>query len=196
MKIGTIVKIDAGLLEAEVIEKGAEYIVVKSLNDFVVGSRRHINLPGIHYNLPGITARDKENVLFAIKEKFDYIALSFTRKSEDVVELRNFLKANGGDGIKIISKIENQEGIDNIEGIIDVSDMIMVARGDLGTELPVEVIPGHQMHIIKSCKIKNTPVIVATQMLESMINNPIPTRAEVSDIFYAVREGAEYVMLS
>jgi pyruvate kinase len=96
-----------------------------------VGSRRHINLPGIHYNLPGITTRDKENILFAIQEKFDYIALSFTRKSDDVMELRNFLKANDGEIIKIIAKIENQEGIDNVADIIQVSDMIMVARGDL-----------------------------------------------------------------
>lgn len=196
VKIGTIIKIDAGLLEAEVLEKGSEYILVKSLNDFTVGSRRHLNLPGIHYNLPGITARDKENVLFAIQQKFDYIALSFTRKAADVEELRSFLQDNGGDKIKIITKIENQEGIDNISEIIDASDMVMVARGDLWTELPVETIPGHQMDIVKMCKIKNTPVIVATQMLESMISNPIPTRAEVSDIFYAVREGAEYVMLS
>ena len=109
---------------------------------------------------------------------------------------RDFLEANGGEKIKIIAKIENQEGIDNIDDIIDISDMVMIARWDLWTELPVETIPAHQMHIIKSCKIKNTPVIVATQMLESMIENPIPTRAEVSDIFYAVREGADYVMLS
>ena len=196
VKIGGIVKIDAGLLDAEVLEKWSEYIVVKSLNNFVVGSRRHLNLPGIHYNLPGITEKDKANVLFAIQEKFDYIALSFTRKADDVIELRNFLKANGGEQIKIVAKIENQEGVDNVNTIIDASDMVMVARGDLGTELPVEMIPIHQMNIVKTCKIKNTPVIVATQMLESMISNPVPTRAEVSDIFYAVREGAEFVMLS
>ena len=196
VKIGGIVKIDAGLLEVEVLEKWSEYIKVKALNNFVVGSRRHINLPGIHYNLPGFTDTDKKNVLFAIQENFDYIALSFTRKADDVVQMRNLLQANDGEHIKIIAKIENQEWIDNISAIIDVSDMVMVARWDLGTELPVETIPMHQMNIIKTCKIKNTPVIVATQMLESMMTNPIPTRAEVSDIFYAVREGAEYVMLS
>ncbi|MCX6824175.1 MAG: pyruvate kinase [candidate division SR1 bacterium] len=196
VKIGGIVKIDAGLLDVEVLEKGSEYIVVKALNNFVVGSRRHLNLPGVRIKLPGLTERDKKNVLLAIEQKFDYIALSFTRKADDVIELRNFLKTNGGEQIKIIAKIENQEGVDNVSSIIDASDMIMVARGDLGTELPVEMIPIHQMNIVKSCKIKNTPVIVATQMLESMISNPVPTRAEVSDIFYAVREGAEYVMLS
>ena len=131
VKIGGIIKIDAGLLEVEVMEKKSGYIVVKALNDFVVGSRRHLNLPGVHIKLPGLTERDKENVIFAIKEKFDYIALSFTRKAADVIELRNFLKANGGENIKIIAKIENQEGVDNINTIIDASDMIMVARGDL-----------------------------------------------------------------
>jgi len=153
-------------------------------------------LPGIHYNLPALTQEDKESILFAIKENFTYIAVSFTRMADDIIQTREFLNANGGEKIQIIAKIENQEGVDNIKSIIDASDMIMVARGDLGTELPVEMIPIHQMNIVKACKIKNTPVIVATQMLESMISNPIPTRAEVSDIFYAVREGAEYVMLS
>lgn len=131
-----------------------------------------------------------------MNNKFAYIAVSFTRHKKDIQQLRTFLEKNKGTQIKIIAKIENQEGIDNIESIIDVSDMIMVARGDLGAELPVETIPFHQMEIIKRCKIKNTPVIVATQMLESMISNPVPTRAEVSDIFYAVREGAEFIMLS
>jgi len=196
VKIGGIVKIDAGLLEVEILEKGLDYIVVKALQSFVVGSRRHINLPGIHYNLPAITEKDKESILLAIEEWFSYLALSFTRTADDVLQARAFLKDNGGEHIKIIAKIENQEGIDNVAKIIDVSDMVMVARGDLGTELPVETIPMHQMNIIKTCKIKNTPVIVATQMLESMMTNSVPTRAEVSDIFYAVREGAEYVMLS
>ena len=163
---------------------------------FVVGSRRHINMPGVHYKLPTLTKKDFEDIAYAIKLKISYIAVSFTRSAKDIQTLRNFLKKNKGDQIQIIAKIENQEGIDHIESIIDASDMIMVARGDLGAELPVETIPAHQMEIIKRCKIKNTPVIVATQMLESMIFNPVPTRAEVSDIFYAVREGAEYVMLS
>ena len=196
VKVGGIVKIDAWLLEAEIVEKKSGCVVVKALNSFTVGSRRHINLPGIHYHLPALTEDDKESLVFAIKEWFEYIALSFTRTADDVQKTRDFLEANGGEKIKIIAKIENQEGIDNIDDIIDISDMVMIARWDLWTELSVETIPAHQMHIIKSCKIKNTPVIVATQMLESMIENPIPTRAEVSDIFYAVREGADYVMLS
>lgn len=195
VKIGWIIKIDGGLFDVEVLEKGTDYLVVKAWNNFTVWSKRHINLPGVHSRLPGLTAKDKENIAFAIKEWFNYIALSFARTGKDMDELRALLGENSSQ-IKIIAKIENQEWIDNIDEIIDASDMIMVARGDLWTELPVEMIPLHQMNIVRKCKIKNIPVIVATQMLESMITNPIPTRAEVSDIFYAVIEGADYVMLS
>ncbi len=195
-KIGTIIKIDSGLLEVKVIQKWSESLVVEALTSYTVWSRRHINTPGVHYKLPTLTKKDFEDIIFAVNNKFAYIAVSFTRHKKDIQQLRTFLEKNKGTQIKIIAKIENQEGIDNIESIIDVSDMIMVARGDLGAELPVETIPFHQMEIIKRCKIKNTPVIVATQMLESMISNPVPTRAEVSDIFYAVREGAEFIMLS
>lgn len=195
-QIGTVIKIDSGLFDVQVVGKGSKSLVVEALMTFSVGSRRHINTPGIHYRLPTLTQKDFDDILFAIKNKFSYIAVSFTRSKKDIKILRNFLKKNKGDKIKIIAKIENQEGIDAIDGIIQASDSIMVARGDLWTELPIETIPAHQIAIIKKCKEQKTPVIVATQMLESMINNPIPTRAEVSDIFYAVREGAEYVMLS
>lgn len=195
-KIGSVIKIDSGLFDVKVIEKWSESLVVEALMSFVVGSRRHINTPGMHYKLPTLTKKDFEDIACAIKLKISYIAVSFTRSAKDIQILRNFLKKNKGEQIQIIAKIENQEGIDHIESIIDASDVIMVARGDLWAELPVETIPVHQMDIIKRCKIKNTPVIVATQMLESMISNPVPTRAEVSDIFYAVREGADYVMLS
>lgn len=195
-KIGTIIRIDSWLLDVKVIGKWSESLVVEALTSCTVGSRRHINTPWVHYKLPTLSKKDLEDIAFAVKNKFSYVAVSFTRSANDIKALRNFLQKNKGTQIKIIAKIENQEGIDNIESIIDASDMIMVARGDLGAELPVETIPVHQMDIIKRCKIKNTPVIVATQMLESMIFNPVPTRAEVSDIFYAVREGAEFIMLS
>lgn len=195
-KIGTIIKIDSGLFDVKVIEKWSESLVVEALMSFTVGSRRHINTPGVHYKLPTLTKKDFDDIYFAIQNTFSYIAVSFTRSKQDIQLLKDFLKKNKGDKIKIIAKIENQEGIDNIQDIIELSDMIMVARGDLWTELPIETIPVHQIHIINACKTKNTPVIVATQMLESMMNNPVPTRAEVSDIFYAVREGADYVMLS
>lgn len=195
-KLGSIIKIDGGLFDVKVIEKGSESLVVQALMAYTVGSRRPLNMPGMHYKLPTLGPKDFDDIAFAVKQKFMYIAMSFTRTPQDVKILRTFLQKNKGTQTKIVAKIENQEGIDNLQNIIDISDMVMVARGDLGSELPVETIPMHQMHIIKSCKIKNTPVIVATQMLESMINNPVPTRAEVSDIFYAVREGADFVMLS
>lgn len=195
-KIGTIIKIDSGLFEVKVIQKWSESLVVQAMNSFTVGSRRHINTPGVHYKLPTLSKTDFDDIKFAITNKFTHIAVSFTRSAKDIQKLKKFLTENKGSKIKITAKIENQEGIDHLQNIIDVSDIIMVARGDLWAELPVETIPVHQMHMISSCKAKNTPVIVATQMLESMISNPVPTRAEVSDIFYAVREGADYVMLS
>lgn len=195
-KIGTIIRIDSGLFDVKVIQKWSESLVVEALAAFEVGSRRHINTPGVHYKLPTLGKSDLSNIEFAVKHGFSHIAVSFTRSKKDIEQLREYLKKISAKGVKIIAKIENHEGIDHLEDIIDVSDMIMVARGDLWAELPVETIPFHQMEIIKRCKIKNTLVIVATQMLESMISNPVPTRAEVSDIFYAVREGADYVMLS
>jgi pyruvate kinase len=195
-KVRSIIKIDGGLFDVKVIEKWSESLVVQALMSYTVGSRRPLNMPGMHYNLPTLGAKDFDDIAFAVKNRFHYIAMSFTRSPKDVQILRTFLQKNKGTQTKIVAKIENQEGIDALQNIIDISDMVMVARGDLGSELPVETIPVHQMNIISSCKIKNTPVIVATQMLESMINNPVPTRAEVSDIFYAVREGADYVMLS
>lgn len=195
-KVGTIIRIDSGLFDVKVMEKWSESLVVEALTSFVVWSRRHINTPGVHYKLPTLGVSDLADIAFAVKQGFSYIAVSFTRSKSDIEHLREYLKKLQIKWVKIIAKIENHEGIDHLEDIIDASDMIMVARGDLWAELPVETIPFHQMDIVKRCKIKNTPVIVATQMLESMISNPVPTRAEVSDIFYAVREGAEYVMLS
>lgn len=195
-KVGSIIKIDGGLFDIKVVEKWSESLVVQALMSYTVGSRRPLNMPGMHYKLPTLGPKDFDDIAFVVKQKFNYIAMSFTRTGKDVQILRTFLQKHKGIQTKIVAKIENQEGIDNLQDIIDISDMVMVARGDLGSELPVETIPVHQMDIIKSCKIKHTPVIVATQMLESMISNPVPTRAEVSDIFYAVREGADYIMLS
>ncbi|HCB51782.1 TPA: hypothetical protein DEP21_04430 [Patescibacteria group bacterium] len=124
------------------------------------------------------------------------MAISFCRSAEDIKTVRSFIQSHTTNQIKLIAKIENQEGIDNLDEIVESSDMVMVARGDLGTELPLEVIPEIQMKIVKTCKLKNTPVIVATQMMSSMVDHPAPTRAEVSDIFLAVLEGADYLMLS
>lgn len=194
VKVGSIIKFESGLFDAIVREKNSEYIVLEALGEFVMISKRHINLPGIRTKLPTITKKDKHNIEFAQKSKFSYIAISFCRSAKDVHEVRKLLKKTKQ--IKIIAKIENQEGVKNIDEIIDASDMVMVARGDLGTELPLEKIPELQMEIVKKSKLKHTPVIVATQMLSSMVTSPAPTRAEVSDIFLATIEGADYLMLS
>ncbi len=194
VEVWSLIKIESWLFDTIVREKWSDYIIIEAMNDFTMTSKRHINLPGIHIDLPTITTKDQENILFAIKNTFDYIAISFCRSAGDIQYVKSLLPKKSQ--IKIVSKIENQEGIDNIDEIIDASDMVMVARGDLGTELPIEKIPEIQMEIIKKCKFKHTPVIVATQMLSSMVTNPAPTRAEISDIFLAIIEGADYLMLS
>lgn len=194
--IGGIVKIDAGLFKVKVLGKWPNFISVQALNDFTVGSRRHINLPGVHVKLPSFTDKDKQDVLFAIQQKLNYVALSFVRSPADVRELRAFLDLHGGKKIRIVAKIENEEGLKNISAIAKESDIIMVARGDLWTELPVENIPVYQMEIINAAKLQNKKVIVATEMLESMMHSLSPKRADISDIFFAVMQWADYVMLS
>lgn len=159
---------------------------MEAQNDALIGSRRHVNLPGIRIRMPGITEKDKEDLLFGIKNKYHFIAASFVRTRENVSEIREFLDAHGGENIKIISKIENEEGIENLEAIVEVSDGVMVARGDLGIEVPIQKVPKYQKRIIDLCRQNGKFVIVATHMLESMIEHPFPTRAEVSDVFRAV----------
>ncbi len=191
-----IIKIDAWLFDVKVIRKTKNYLYVEAMDNWILTSQRHVNLPRKKLKLPTLSQKDKEDVLFCIKENFIYVAMSFVRNADDIRELRNFLYDNGASHLKIIAKIETQEAVDNISEITRVSDAIMVARGDLWTEMPIETIPWIQQHIIWKVKRKWKKVIVATQMLESMIENPIPTRAEVSDIFLAVREWADFVMLS
>ena len=196
VKVGSIIRIESGLFDVVVLKKWWDSLKVKALNDFTLTSKRHINIPGIHINLPTITEKDKQDMWFAIEQKFSYIAVSFCRSADDIKEARMFLQEYKWPEIKLIAKIENQEWIDNLDEITEASDMVMVARGDLGTEIPLEDIPEIQMEIVKTCQLRNTPVIIATQMMSSMVDNPSPTRAEVSDVFLAVREGADYVMLS
>ncbi|HMT00895.1 MAG TPA: pyruvate kinase [Candidatus Absconditabacterales bacterium] len=196
VRIGQIVRIDSGLFDTEVVEIKDSEVILKSLNDGTVTSRRHVNLPGIHLRLPALSEKDKSDLLFCIDNKFDIIAMSFTRDADGVRQVKNFLKENGGENIEIMCKIENQEGIENIREIADAADSIMVARGDLGTECPFEKIPEYQILLIKTSKEKGKKVVVATQMLESMINNPSATRAEIGDIFTAVTQGADHTMLS
>ena len=159
-------------------------------------SKRHVNLPGIRVNLPAITAKDERDIAFGIDVGVDFIALSFVREANDVIQLRTFLAARGGDKTKIIAKIEDQEGVRNLESIIAAADGVMVARGDLGVEIPVETLPSVQRKIVRLCAEQGKRVIVATHLLESMITNPIPTRAEVTDVANAVYEEVDAIMLS
>ena len=176
VKVGDDILFDDGELDMQVIENVGPMLVAKVQNDGILGSHKSVNIPGEHIDLPALTERDKHNILLAIDLDIDFIAHSFVRNAADVMEVQKILDEHNSD-IKIISKIENQEGVDNIEEIIDASYGIMVARGDLGIEVPIERIPGIQRSIIRSCICKKKPVIVATQMLHTMINNPRPTRA-------------------
>ena len=196
VEIWDIIKIDSWILDIKVTKKSKDHIIWVAENDATITSRRHVNLPWIPIRLPWLTDKDKEDILFAIEQNMSYVAQSFTRKWEDVQELKEFLYKNWWPHLKVISKIENQEWIDNISSIIRNTDAIMIARWDLWAEVPVETIPSHQINLIEKTKRKWKKVIVATQMLESMIDNHLPTRAEVSDIFYAVSQWADYLMLS
>ena len=196
VEIWDIIKIDSWILDIKVIKKSKDYLIWIAENDATIKSRRHVNLPWIPIKLPWITDKDKKDILFAIEQNMSYVAQSFTRKWENVQELKEFLYKNWWSHLKVIAKIENQEWIDNISSIIRNADAIMIARWDLWAEVPVETIPSHQINLIEKTKRKWKKVIVATQMLESMIDNHLPTRAEVSDIFYAVSQWADYLMLS
>ncbi|MDE7393521.1 MAG: pyruvate kinase, partial [Muribaculaceae bacterium] len=187
--------IDDGELDFVIDSIDDDVIHATALNEGSLGSRKSVNIPGAKINLPALTDRDRVNIQYAIDLEIDFIAHSFVRRADDVKEIQQILDEHHSP-IKIISKIENQEGIDNIDEIIDASYGIMVARGDLGIEIPAERIPAIQSMIIKKCIMAHKPVIVATQMLHSMINNPRPTRAEVSDIANAVNQHTDALMLS
>lgn len=192
---GNHILFDDGALDMLVMENTGPMIVAQVQNDGVLGSRKSVNVPGVHIDLPAITERDRSNILFAIEQDIDFIAHSFVRSAADVKAVQDILDEHNSD-IKIISKIENQEGVDNIDEIIEASYGIMVARGDLGIEIPLERIPGIQREIIRKCVHARKPVIVATQMLHSMITQPRPTRAEVTDIANAIYMRTDALMLS
>ncbi len=195
LSVGVDVLIDDGELELEVIDKSEDTLYCKVMNDATLGSRKSVNVPGVRINLPSLTEKDINNILYAIEKDIDFIAHSFVRNKQDVLDIRKILDEHKSD-IKIIAKIENQEGVDNIDEILAVADGIMVARGDLGIEVPQERIPGIQRILIKKCILAKKPVIVATQMLHTMINNPRPTRAEVTDIANAIYYRTDALMLS
>lgn len=190
------IAIESGLMSVVVKEVHTDYLLVESQNHCSIGSRRHMNFPGIKLRLPGLTEKDKKDLKFWIENGINYIAASFIRNVGNIEEIRAFLKENNAEHIKIISKIENQEGLDNIEEIVKKSDAIMIARGDLGIEIPIETLPYYQDMILDICSAYGKPCIMATELLKSMVHSPFPTRAEVSDVYHAVTGGASAVMLS
>ena len=195
LSIGANVLIDDGDLGLKVIDKDEDTLMCVVCNDATLGNRKSVNVPGVRINLPSLTEKDRNNILYAIEKDIDFIAHSFVRNKQDVLDIREILDAHQSD-IQIIAKIENQEGVDNIDEILEVADGVMVARGDLGIEVPQERIPGIQRKLIKKCILARKPVIVATQMLHTMINNPRPTRAEVTDIANAIYYRTDALMLS
>lgn len=195
VKVDDVILFDDGAIGMKVIGVEGPAVYVEVQNDGVLGAHKSVNVPGEHIDLPALTEKDKRNINLAIDEDIDFIAHSFVRSADDVHAVQKILDERHSD-IKIISKIENQEGVDNIDEIISASYGIMVARGDLGIEVPVEKIPGIQRMIIRKCVERHKPVIVATQMLHTMITNPRPTRAEVTDIANAIYSNTDALMLS
>lgn len=193
--VGAHVLCDDGEIDFLVVEKDENRVVAVAQNHGELGQRKSVNVPGVKIALPSLTEKDKHNIELAIEENIDFIAHSFVRSKQDVLDIQNILDAHDSK-IKIIAKIENQEGVDNIEEILEVAYGVMVARGDLGIEVPQEKIPGIQRMLIRTCMQHHKPVIVATQMLHTMIKNPRPTRAEISDIANAVFAHTDAVMLS
>ena len=196
VKTGDTILIDDGLVGLTVKEVNGDDIVCEVQNSGIVKNHKGVNVPGVKVNLPAITEKDRSDIEFGIEQGIDFIAASFVRKVSDVLAIREILEENNATHIKIISKIENQEGVDNLDEIMEVSDGIMVARGDLGVEIPTEEIPVVQKLMIKKCNEAGKPVITATQMLDSMIRNPRPTRAEVTDVANAIYDGTDAIMLS
>ena len=195
MSVGGELLIDDGDLDLKVIEKHDDYLLCEVLNDATLGSRKSVNVPGVRINLPSLTERDRKNIIYCINNNLDFIAHSFVRSKQYVLDIQRILDEHNSP-IKIIAKIENQEGVDNIDEILEVAYGIMIARGDLGIEVPQEKIPGIQRVLIRKCVEAKKPVIVATQMLHSMITNPRPTRAEVTDIANAIYYRTDALMLS
>ncbi|HBW34909.1 pyruvate kinase [Desulfosporosinus sp. BICA1-9] len=192
---GTHILIDDGQLDLEVVSVQQEEIKTMVRNGGILKSQKGVNVPGISIKLPGVTEKDIEDMRFGVTQGIDFIAASFTRKASDILAVRQIVEEMGAT-VQIIAKIESQEGIKNLDSILEVVDGLMVARGDLGVEVPVEEVPVYQKEIIRKCNLLGKPVIVATQMLDSMIRQPRPTRAEASDVANAILDGADAIMLS
>lgn len=196
LEAGMRVLIDDGLIEMKVEKVNKTNIVCRVINGGVVSNHKGVNVPDVDLSMPYISDKDREDILFGIEQDVDFIAASFVQKKEDILQLRKLLEKNGGGSIKIIAKIENAQGVSNIDDIIEAADGIMVARGDMGVEIPYEEVPVIQKKIIRKVYLAGKHVITATQMLESMIKNPRPTRAETTDVANAVYDGTSAVMLS
>lgn len=196
VEAGDRILIDDGLVELKVDKIDGDDILCTVQNSGIIKDHKGVNVPNVKIKLPAITEKDISDIEFGIRNGIDFIAASFVRKAADVLAIREILEKNDAENIHIISKIENQEGVDNIDEILEVSDGLMVARGDLGVEIPTEDIPIVQKELIKKCNILGKPVITATQMLDSMIRNPRPTRAEVTDVANAIFDGTDAIMLS
>lgn len=197
LEIGNRMTVDNGLINFEVLDKKGHQLICKVIDGGTLGSKRHVNLPGIRINLPSITAKDRKDIEFGLEHDVDFIALSFVRSAKDVVELRELLESrNKASSVQIIAKIEDQEGVHNVHEIVRAADGIMVARGDLGIETDIADLPNIQRRIVHSSAKWGKRSIVATHLLESMIENPMPTRAEVTDVANAIYEGVDGIMLS
>ncbi len=192
---GTIL-IDDGKVRLTILEKHPDELVCRVENPGVIKNRKGCNVPGVKLSMPFISKKDESDIRFACRQNLDFIAASFTRRKQDILDIRKILQEEGNDRIQIIAKIENQEGYDNLDNILNVADGIMVARGDLGVDVSVELVPIYQKMMIKRANEYGKPVITATHMLESMQNNPRSTRAEASDVANAVLDGTDAIMLS
>lgn len=193
---GSIILIDDGLIRLEVEKAAGTEITCRVVNGGRLKPRKGVNVPGVHTSLPGVTEKDVKHILFGIEQRIDIIAQSFVRKAEDILEIKEILEKHDASHIQVIAKIENDEGVENLDAILQVADGLMVARGDLGVDLPVEDVPLVQKDMIRKCNLAGKPVITATHMLESMQVNPRPTRAEAGDVANAIFDGTDAVMLS
>lgn len=196
VNVGGTILVDDGLINFEIIDIKGKDIICKVLNDGVIKNHKGVNVPNVSINLPSVTEKDKADLVFGCKMGVDFVAASFIRKASDIKEIRELLNNNNGNNIQIIAKIESQEGVNNIDSILEQADGIMVARGDMGVEIPIEKVPIIQKKIIKKCNESGKIVITATQMLDSMIRNSLPTRAEACDICNAIFDGTDAIMLS
>ena len=196
VKVGDTILIDDGLIQLTVEEVTDTDVVCRVVNGGELGQKKGINVPNVEVKLPAITEQDKNDILFGIEQGIDFIAASFVRNAEAIKEIKELLRANGGERIDVIAKIENAEGVHNIDKIIKAADGVMVARGDLGVEIPAHEVPHIQKMIIRKCNESYKPVITATQMLDSMMRAPRPTRAEVTDVANAIYDGTDAIMLS